>query len=135
MVEFWKDREKKTIDPDLFSEKADALAKKINEARKKSNKNAPTQIRRFYDEVLRFAALADSNKNFDELLPYVKMMNAKAAYAVGRDLVSPEFKDFISGAVAQIRTREDLKLFASFFEAMMGFYKFYNPSENKGGRV
>ena len=47
MITLWKDTEKKTLDPLLFSREADRLALQIgNEDR---NKNKGTQLRRFFD--------------------------------------------------------------------------------------
>jgi CRISPR-associated protein Csm2 len=138
MQSFWKDKNKKLIDPELFSGRAEALAKQIQtEGGSKSNK--PTQIRKFYDEIVRFDSILKSNPgDFDAMLPYLKMLNAKAAYAMGRDLISKGFKDFIAEALGQIRDRDDFEAFAGFFEAFMGFYKFYvekgGESRQGGGR-
>lgn len=137
-VKFWKDKDRKLIDPDLFSGKADTLAKNIyDEARNKLNK--PTQIRKFYDEVLRFDSMLKTNPaDFENILPYLKMLNAKAAYAMGRDLVSKGFKDFISNSLNQIKDKDDFDAFASLFEAFMGYYKFYDEKGEtlitQGGR-
>lgn len=76
--------------------------------------------------------------DFDNILPYLKMLNAKAAYAMGRDLVSKGFKDFISTSLNQIKDKNDFDIFASFFEAFMGYYKFYDEKGEtlltQGGR-
>lgn len=132
-VKFWKDKEKKQIEPDLFSEKAEELAKKI--AGEGSNKiNKPTQIRKFFDEVIRFDGMLKANPSeFDNILPYIKMLNAKAAYAAGRDLISKGFKEFLSSSLKQVRDKDDFYAFASLFEAFIGYYKFYSRSEG-GGR-
>jgi CRISPR-associated protein Csm2 len=130
---FYKDKEKRQLDPELFSGKAEALANLIY-AESDKKLNNPTQIRQFYDEVLKFK---NNKEDFDVLLPYVKMLNAKAAYKMARDLISKGFKDFISRSVKEINSREDLDVFADFFEAFMGFYKFKvetSKSSNKGGR-
>ena len=128
----WKDKNKKLIDPDLFSTRAEELAKSIyGERTGKSNK--PTQIRKFYDEVLRFQGILKINPaEFDNILPYLKMLNAKAAYAMGRDLVSKGFKDFISNSLNQVKDKDDFNVFAGLFEAFMGYYKFYDV---KGGKL
>ncbi|WKZ15878.1 MAG: type III-A CRISPR-associated protein Csm2 [Candidatus Jettenia caeni] len=139
-IKFYKDEDKKLIDPDLFSGRADTLAKKIYDEARTSNKlNKPTQIRKFYDEVLRFDSMLKTNPaDFDNILPYLKMLNAKAAYAMGRDLVSKGFKDFISNSLNQIKDKNDFDIFASFFEAFMGYYKFYDEKGEtlltQGGR-
>lgn len=127
----WKDKNKKLIDPDLFSTKAEVLAKSIyREGTGKSNK--PTQIRKFYDEVLRFQGILKINPaEFDNILPYLKMLNAKAAYAMGRDLVSKGFKDFITNSLNQIKDKDDFDVFAGLFEAFMGYYKYYDEKGEK----
>ncbi|MBI5326740.1 MAG: type III-A CRISPR-associated protein Csm2 [Deltaproteobacteria bacterium] len=137
-VKFWKDKAKKQIDPDLFSSKAEGLAKKIfEEGNNKTNK--PTQIRKFYDEVLLFDSMLKTNPaDFENILPYLKMLNAKAAYSMGRDLVSKGFKDFIFASLNQIKDEDDFDAFAGLFEAFMGYYKFYDEKGERqpfqGGR-
>lgn len=137
-IKFWKDKSAKKIDPDLFSSRAELLAKEILE--ESSNKtNKLTQIRKFYDEILRFNNIVKTNPNeFDNLLPYLKMLNAKAAYAMGRDLVSKGFKDFISTSLYQVNDKDDFEVFSELFEAFIGYYKFYVEKEGRqspqGGR-
>lgn len=133
-IKFWKDKSKHQIDPDLFSKRAEELAEEI--FKKGSNKlNKPTQIRKFYDEVVRFDSIVKTNPaEFETILPYLKMLNAKAAYAVGRDLVSIEFKDFIHNSLKQIKDKEDFDAFAGLFEAFMGYYKFYDEKGQRPAR-
>ncbi|MGB9736094.1 MAG: type III-A CRISPR-associated protein Csm2 [bacterium] len=126
-IKFWRDKTKKQLDPDLFSTKADELANQIAQKNKINNKlNNPTQIRKFYDEVIRFNSIVKTNPNdFENILPYLKMLNAKVAYAMGRGLLSEEFKDFISTSLNQIKDKDDFDAFAGLFEAFMGYYKLY----------
>jgi CRISPR-associated protein Csm2 len=127
------------LDPELFSVKAEKLAEDVFGGQLRSNgkANKPTQIRKFYDEVLRFDGIlktipSDQQKEeFEKLLPYLKMLNAKAAYAMGRDLVTKEFKDFLSQSLIQIKNKDDFDIFAGLFEAFMGFYKYF---DEKGER-
>ncbi|MBT73365.1 MAG: type III-A CRISPR-associated protein Csm2 [Gammaproteobacteria bacterium] len=132
---FWKDKDKKQIEPDLFSEKAEELAKKIDDEGKGDKKtNKPSQIRKFFDEVLRFDSMLKANpSDFDNMLPYIKMLNAKAAYAEGRGLISRGFREFISSSLNLVRDKDDFNAFAGLFEAFIGYYKFYRRSEG-GGR-
>ena len=126
-VTFYRDKEKRTLKPELFSSVAEDLAKELS-AFQKSNKR--TQIRKFYDEVLRLNSLAKSNQNdWDNILPYVNMLIAKATYARGRNLVTEEFVDFIKKSMGQIQDPKDLDVFANLFEAFMGFYKKYRPTD------
>ncbi len=131
-IKFWIDREKEEIDPTLFSttaeELAAQLARECNESRQQKL-NKRTQIRKFYDEVVRLDAAARSAEtNWRTILPMVHMLTAKAAYAKGRDLISDSFLAFIKGSVSQIRDTKDLRIFATFFEAVMGFYRQLGPS-------
>ncbi|TAN45545.1 MAG: type III-A CRISPR-associated protein Csm2 [Nitrospirae bacterium] len=135
-IKFWKDKDKKLVDPELFSNVAGTLAKDIA---KESNDrtNTPTQLRKFYDEVIRFDGIIKTKpEEFDQLLPYIKMLNAKAAYAYAREsggkpLISGKFKDFISGGLKNVNSRDDFEVLASFFEAFMGFYKFEYEERKK----
>lgn len=129
-IKLWKDPEKKLIDPLLFSKHAENLAKAISaDNQQKRNSNKRTQLRKFYDEVVRLTALSKSRPDdWDNVLPMVHMLTAKAAYADGRNLISSGFREFISGSVEQVNTPDDLNLFSNFFEAFMGFYRLYGPS-------
>lgn len=133
-MEFWKDKSKNQLDPELFSAKAEELAKEINADRqntKNKEVNKSTQIRNFYEEVLRFDSMLKTKPDdFDNTLPYLKMINAKVAYATGRGLVTNSFKKFISNSLKQVNDKEDFEAFAGLFEAFMGYYKYYE----KGGR-
>ena len=137
------------LDPDLFSAKAEKMAEEVFNGQLRTNgkANKPTQLRKFYDEVLRFDGMLKSlsaekqKEEFEKLLPYLKMLNAKAAYAMGRDLVTKEFKDFLSQSLNQIKTKDDFDIFAGLFEAFMGFYKYYDEKgerpqrdQNRGGQ-
>ena len=120
---FYSDEGTKKIDPRLFSEEADRLAKELC---KNNNKNKRSQIRKFYDEVLEHKNRMDSEKSFSDFLPYFKMLNAKAAYAKARDLVDDNFAAFIKECIGQVKDKKDLEVFASLFEAVMGFARQYN---------
>ena len=128
-IDFWKDSEKELIDPALFSSKAENLAKefaKDNEQSKSTNKR--TQIRKFYDEVVRLDMEARSREGeWHNIAPLVHMITAKAAYAKGRNLISDGFLEFIKHSVGQVNNPKDLSVFANFFEAFMGFYRLHGP--------
>lgn len=128
-IDFWKDRETELIDPVLFSSKAEELARafaKDNEQNKTMNKR--TQIRKFYDEVVKLDMEAKARKDeWHNIVPMVHMITAKAAYAKGRNLISDGFLEFIKYSIGQVNSSKDLSVFANFFEAFMGFYRLYGP--------
>ena len=136
-VQFWLDKGKKQIDPELFSQQADDLAKQVNLERGRTDKlNNPTQLRKFFDEVIRFQTLLQGDgEQFSALLPYIKMINAKAAYAMGRELIGPQMKNFISDSLKQVNDRDDFELVCSFFEAFMGFYKYHVETSKAAPRA
>ncbi len=129
-IVFWKDDEKQKVNPALYSDEAEKMAKILSQDhdgnRKKPNKR--TQLRKFYDEVIRLNAEAkNENQKWEDIQPFVHMLAAKAAYALGRELVSENFADFIRSSIRQIEYPEHLAVFANFFEAFMGFYRLHGP--------
>ena len=130
-IVFWKDREKQLVDPQLFSKTAEDLAKEIaKDSRNIRNSNKRTQIRKFYDEIVRLTMLSKTRpkEEWEQLLPLVHMITAKAAYANGRNkLISDDFLRFLKTSIEQIKEPEDLNVFSNFFEAFMGFYRLHGP--------
>ncbi len=133
-IDFYKDGSKKAISPVLFSDFAQKAAEEVAKAGQfttrdgmvKLEKNKRTQIRKFYDEVVRLNGDVKNKANdWDTVLPFVNMLIAKTTYAYGRKLVTKEFLDLMNVCVAQIEKPEDLDVFCNFFEAFMGFYKQY----------
>lgn len=112
----------------LFSEDAENKAKELDEAAKADGKgkekNKSTQIRRFYDELVSWQdRVANDEKKFEECEAFIRMLNAKAAYAEGRKLVTPEFVKWMKECIAQIDSPRELRNFRLHFEAMLGFLK------------
>lgn len=125
----WKNKEKQLVDPFLFSKKAEYYSQLFADECKKSRKNGRSQVRKFYDEVIRLEmSVRSGQKEWEHIWPLVHMLVAKATYAEGRKLVSEEFVNFIRDGVNQIQDPEDLKIFSNFFEAFMGFYRAHCPS-------
>lgn len=126
-VSFYQDQREKIVTPELFSTIAEELARSFSQEK---NRNKGTQVRKFYDEVLRLnSRVRAKRENWANIVPYVNMIIAKAAYAEGRNLVTQDFLAFIKKAVSQVKTPEDLDVFTTFFEAFMGFYKKYRPKD------
>ncbi len=130
-MDFWKDKEKRIVIPTLFSEEAEKLAQVVGENGGK-NKNKRSQLRKFFDEVVRLNTSANSEdsegKPFDFILPQLHMLIAQAAYAKGRGLITEEFFNFIKDGINNVEDKDDLKVFTRFFEAFMGFYRIYRPN-------
>ncbi len=116
----------KTISPELFDRIADETAESIADSKPKHNK--PTQLRRFYDEIVMWHdKLKNNSDKYPEYIPFIKMLNAKVAYSKGRDHVDENYKKLMSHCLRQL-DNEDVKTFFNFklfMEAFMGFYKSY----------
>jgi CRISPR-associated protein Csm2 len=92
--------------------------------RKKIKKLSSTQIRKFYEEVLNLKAQYENGKSFKEILPYFKMLKAKANVAYERDVINTNFKTFIEKNVDYVGDEEEkFKVFCTFFEAVVAYAK------------
>lgn len=110
---------------EIFSDIAQRAAKYI-----KTNKNVnkTTQLRKFYDELAMWndrVQLVRENKTgkFQELMPFIKMLKAKVAYAEGRKHVDKSFSEVFNRCIDQINNVETLRDAKLFMEAVMGFCK------------
>ena len=110
---------------EIFSDIAQRAAKHI-----KTNKNVnkTTQLRKFYDELTMWTdrvQLVRENKQgkFQELIPFIKMLKAKGAYAEGRKHVDKSFSEVFNRCIDQINNVETLRDAKLFMEAVMGFCK------------
>jgi CRISPR-associated protein Csm2 len=137
MISLWKDREKNIVDPKLYSVTAEKVAKTIardgqqeRNGRKQDKNNKTTQLRRFFDELVRINSQVEHDpEHWEVILPQVHMLIAKAAYAQGRELVTASFVELFRSGIEQIRKPKDLKIFTSFLECFIGFYKIYRVKD------
>ena len=135
-IQLWKNKATKEVEPKLFSTLAEEQAKQLSndgkDSKGKDKLNKSSQLRRFFDEVVRLNDMAKSRQKpvpMSLVLPSLHMLIAKASYAQGRDLVSPSFVTLMRDSIAQIQDREDLQVFTHFFEAVIAFYKLYRPKD------
>ncbi len=127
MVQFFKDPEKRVLNPELFSKDAEEMAGKIHNSSHGLDSNNKSQLRKFFDEVLRLNSLAKSNPDdWENIQPYVNMLIAKTVYAEGRKKVTPEFVAMMKHCINKVKHAEDLDVFSSYFEAFIGFYSILN---------
>ena len=123
--------EGQSLAPALFDRIAEEAAKVVAEDNTKTS-----QLRRFYDELLRWEAKVNNGDpegakdRLREHLPFIRMMNAKAAYAKGRKLVGASFVALLRRCLEQVNDDPDaLRNGRLFFEAFMGFYKLHGPRD------
>ena len=112
----------KPLDAELFNGIAKQAAQAVSAADR--NRNKTTQLRRFYDELCMWEEkVARQPEKFDEYLPFIRMLNAKAAYAEGRKLVDRTFVDLLAQTLRETTSAETFATCKLFWEAFMGFYK------------
>jgi len=120
------------LDADLFAAVAERCARTVGlrdeEHPRKENK--PSQLRKFYDELVMWDERVRAEpQKFAEFLPFIRMLNAKVAYAKGRDLVDANYEALMNHCLKEVTNAETLHLCKTFFEAFMGYYKVVRPSD------
>jgi len=108
----------------LFDDIAERTAKVIASTSMR-NGNKSTQLRSFYDEIVMWEQRCRNlnDENLAEQLPLIRMLNAKVAYAKGRELVDDNFFQLMRHCLGQVNNRNTLRHCKLFLEAFMGFYK------------
>lgn len=129
------------INPELVTDWAQEWANKFappadpRQPRKSPRQINPAQLRKFYGDVkkleMRWQNSVDKKKAFYEILPMIKLLKAKAAYAHKRDLVPTSFREWIWDNVDMINDGRDFKAFLLYFEAVVGFCYGNGLKDNK----
>lgn len=117
------------LNPELFNGIAKQAAEAIAGDNDRVNKHS--QLRRFYDELCMWEEKVSRQPDkFDEYLPFIRMMNAKAAYAEGRNpkLVDQNFVDRLQHTLSEVKDAKTLTTCKLFWEAFMGFFKQYRQN-------
>ena len=110
----------------IFADKE--YIEKIKRGRAESNLKKdsikPTQMRKFYDNLLeKHNELVINKQELDEVLPFIKMINSKVEYAYSRELINKSFRQMMTECISQLDCVEKIKNFKLFFESVIGFYK------------
>ena len=113
-----------TPDPGLFDTLAESVARALDAEGGRSSKNKPTQIRRFYDELVGWQErINGDDEKFKHYEAFIKMLNAKVAYAKGRKLVDEQFESWFRDCIKSTTSAKALDHFRLHFEAVIGFLK------------
>ena len=119
MINYYTDKD--TIDPSLVDKQAHDVAKEFVF----TSSLKISQLRKFYGDVksleLTWSNQQKSDAAFLGILPQIKMLKAKVAYAKGRGVVPHYFVQWIGENVDQINKPDDFKAFLLHFEAVVGF--------------
>jgi CRISPR-associated protein Csm2 len=110
------------LNSELFNSIAKDAAKRVAEAPRECNKS--TQLRRFYDELCLWdLRVTQQPERFSEYLPFIRMLNAKVAYAEGRKLVNGTYVTLLHHTLREVKDPKSLSVCKLFWEAFTGFYK------------
>lgn len=114
---------------ELFNGEAEKVAKQLAQASGQQNKS--TQIRRFYDELVGWQERIDGDDvKFKQFEAFIKMLNAKVAYAKGRGLVDAVFETWFRDCIKTTTSAKALDHFRLHFEAVLGFLKALQAQRN-----
>lgn len=123
-------KEDGSLDPKWVDSEALAVARKlvIKDFKGKTdsrNSIKSSQLRKFYADVKNLERIWNYQGHSDEaflgILPQVKILRAKAAYAKGREVVPPAFVEWVDKHVGAVSTTKDFEAFLLHFEAVVGF--------------
>ena len=112
----------------IYSDIAEQAAKSIQHG----NKNNSSQLRKFYDEIVKWNNKVQNKKNeqsrqieFKLSIPDIQKLKSQAAYAFSRDLIDDKYLEIFNHCIDSITSPRMLKEVKFFLEAMMGFYKYH----------
>lgn len=80
---------------------------------------------KWHEKVFNKQTAEEQEKCFRELLPFIQMMRAKAAYAQSRDLIDQNFRDLFNNLIREVKSPKTLHAAKLFFEAFLGFEKYF----------
>ncbi len=122
------DKDGKRPHNELFSSNAKEIASKLSKGG-----NTPTQLRRFYEQVVRYyddirfqPTIPLRDEALSRQMPYILMLESRVYEAYSKNKVNKDFKEFIDNCIAQLRSNpnfETLKIFKTLYEAVLGFSK------------
>jgi len=107
--------EKGNIRKELLNEDAEKRAREF-----KASTLTLTQLRKFYNEFKGLEKRVNA-KDFESVLPLIKMVRSRAFYASNGNKIPKSFKDFLVKNVEAINEKKDFEAFLLHFEAVVGF--------------
>ena len=114
------------LKPEYIVEYSKEIAKKLADRNEWEKSNTPqnkrSQIRKFYEYVLRIQGLLRrKNDNFGAVEAELKRLIPYVDYAVSRGTVSELFQNFINDNMMAIHNVEDLNAFVKHFESIVAY--------------
>ena len=114
---------------EMFSQKAEKMAKILNNKDKKEDKYykpdiSTTQYRKFYEKILELNEKAKGLNESDfqiKVLPFVKMLNSKVQYSYERKHCKESFVILMENSIKLISEKSDLQNFKYLLESIIGY--------------
>ena len=127
------------LQANIFSDIAARAAEDISQNKEQ---NKASQIRKYYDELLLWHNKIQQEqgdearqKKYHDAAPFIQMLKATVAYARGRKsggktLLDDNFVAIFNRLIDQISDPATLKNAKLFFEAMLGYRKYYETKNS-----
>ncbi len=88
--------------------------------------NSITQVRKFYNQV----RVVHRKTDPQTLRPRLRVLQAQVAYAVARDILTKEFKEFFDAVIQKIvsskQEEQALDEFMDFFETLYAYFYYHS---------
>lgn len=117
----------KDITPKIYADQggyADKIAKNVKTI-------GNSQLRKFYGAIKRI----ERKETWEEIEPEFYLLKPKFAVSKGRDLIDKNFYNLVMKMMEKVdvgneeEKMENFDTFVKFFEAIVAYFKFYNPKE------
>ena len=105
----------------------------------RNDKIKTTQLRKFFDETKTIERkLKRGDKGWKDIKPDFYLLRPKLAYSNARGLIPKDFFVLLSECMKRVDTsknndkqkEENYKRFVTFLEAIVAYFKYYNPKSN-----
>lgn len=115
---YFEDNDKKVLICDYIVEYPKHIVRNLED----KNKNKSSQLRKYYDYVVRIKdSLKYNRKEFEEVLGDIKRLDYYVSYAKTRGKVTDYFVNFIRKNLENVNTKEEFFAFATHFEAIIAY--------------
>ncbi len=120
---YYNDPEKEKLKPEYIVKYPKEIVRGF-EKEGKGNGNKRSQIRKYYEYLLRIEKkMINSDNDFSIVEADLQDLISKATYAKGRGVVTKIFEQFIERNVEAVKDEKDLRAFKKHFESVIAFTK------------
>jgi CRISPR-associated protein Csm2 len=129
IMNYYLDDGQTKLVPDLLDAKAKEIQERIVPLNNRGFADfregvSSSQLRRFFMEFRGLEKRVQHAKDFEAVLPLIRMVKSKAAYALNSGTgakIPQSFQKFLVDNIDAIHNRRDFEAFMLYFEAVVGF--------------